>query len=70
MVKKSISCQEGGEKKRLSWAAAADRAGQGRTGQVAHPSRQLTAAFALGSQGVAVNHHPLDLELAKEIKIM
>lgn len=43
--------------------------GQGRAGRGAHPGRQLAAAFALGSQGVAVNHHPLDFELAKEIKI-
>lgn len=45
------------------------RAGQGSSRQGAHPGRQLAAAFALGSQGVAMNHHPLDFKLAKEIKI-
>lgn len=53
--------------------AAGGRAGQGRprhrkVRQVTHPGRQLAAAFPLGSQRVAVNHHPLDFELAKDIK--
>lgn len=56
---------------RLPWAAGRDRTGKDRTGQdstaqVSHPSRQFAAALALRSQGVAVDHHPLDLELAKE----
>lgn len=46
--------------------SAGQRAGQGRAGLISHPSRQLPAAFALRSQWVAVDHHPLDLELGKE----
>jgi len=66
---------QAGEKAGAGGAEAGQGQGQGhqqeqdRGRQVAHPGRQLAAAFALGSQRVAVDHHPLDFELAKEMKM-
>lgn len=37
-------------------------------GNAAHPGWELTTAFSLGPQGIAVNQHPLDFELVGKTK--
>lgn len=69
MVKIDISGHRG--KKRGSCGLdglGGSLARQCQAGNATHPGWELATAFSLGSQGVTVNHHPLDVKLVGKTK--